>query len=205
MPVCRLIFRLRPSALAKTLLLEINGKRVELKPESQEIIFPPGAGGLPTMKIGILYKALLPEESNAGQYLINYRDGNFAGRAGWKEIIATAEPGLKFSIVLFRDRPQFAAEQLPYGPHGQPASRAGSQLEFFHPCDTAPFGQGARRQSACAGQQAGAAQLQSEGQYLSQPVRNRRARNGRERSRPSSTRGCRAGRKQPAHRRGSTC
>jgi nickel/cobalt exporter len=71
------------------LILEINGLRLTLLPESREIIFPPGAGGLPTMKIGILYKAKLGD-ARGGEYVLSYRDGNFPGRAGWKEIIAFA-------------------------------------------------------------------------------------------------------------------
>jgi nickel/cobalt exporter len=75
--------------LAGGLTLEINGLRLTPLPESREIIFPPGAGGLPTMKIGILYKAKLGD-AKGGEYLLSYRDGNFPGRAGWKEIIAVA-------------------------------------------------------------------------------------------------------------------
>src|SRR6478672_6761731 len=37
------------------LTLQISGKALRLKVGSTEIIFPPGAGGLPTMKIGILF------------------------------------------------------------------------------------------------------------------------------------------------------
>ena len=72
------------------LALEVNGKRLVLRAESRDIIFPPGAGGLPTMKVGFRYKAKLIGESKAGDYLLNYRDGNFPGRAGWKEVIALA-------------------------------------------------------------------------------------------------------------------
>src|SRR5262245_18672679 len=77
------------------LVLEVNGKRLELRAESRDIIFPPGAGGLPTLKIGILYKAKLIGDSNAAEYLLSYRDDNFTGRAGWKEIIAIAGSGAK--------------------------------------------------------------------------------------------------------------
>jgi ABC-type nickel/cobalt efflux system permease component RcnA len=73
--------------------LEINGKRLVLRAESRDIIFPPGAGGLPTMKVGFRYKAKLIGDSKAGDYLLNYRDGNFPGRAGWKEVIAVAGSG----------------------------------------------------------------------------------------------------------------
>ncbi|MGH7798145.1 MAG: nickel/cobalt transporter [Candidatus Binatia bacterium] len=77
------------------LKLEVNGKPIPLRTESKEIIFPPGAGGLPTMKIGVLYKAKLIGDSKGGEHLLSYRDGNFPGRAGWKEIIAVAEPGTR--------------------------------------------------------------------------------------------------------------
>jgi ABC-type nickel/cobalt efflux system permease component RcnA len=85
----------KAESLRERLFLEVNGRRLKLQPESQEIVFPPGAGGLPTMKIGILYKAKRAEETRVGQFQLNYRDENFPGRAGWKEIIATAEAGAK--------------------------------------------------------------------------------------------------------------
>ncbi len=40
-------------------MLEINGTAVPLRAESHEIIFPEGAGGLPTLKIGVVYKGKL--------------------------------------------------------------------------------------------------------------------------------------------------
>ena len=76
------------------LTLEVNGQRVAPSAESREIIFPAGAGGLPTMKIGILYKAKLGD-AKGGEYVLSYRDGNFPGRAGWKEIIALADSGAR--------------------------------------------------------------------------------------------------------------
>jgi len=77
------------------LTLEVNRQRLALTAASKEIIFPPGAGGLPTMKIGILYRAKLGENSASGLYSLGYRDDNFAGRAGWKEVIAVADPGMR--------------------------------------------------------------------------------------------------------------
>jgi ABC-type nickel/cobalt efflux system permease component RcnA len=84
-------------ALRNGLLLEVDGQRLLLAAESTEIIFPPGAGGLPTMKVGVLYRGRLAGKTAADPYLLNYRDGNFPGRAGWKEIIAVADSGIGFS------------------------------------------------------------------------------------------------------------
>jgi ABC-type nickel/cobalt efflux system permease component RcnA len=78
-------------------VLEVNGKRLELRAESRDIIFPPGAAGLPTLKIGISYKAKLAEDSKGPEHCLTYRDGNFPGRAGWKEIIAIAGSGARIS------------------------------------------------------------------------------------------------------------
>jgi ABC-type nickel/cobalt efflux system permease component RcnA len=81
--------------LGQGLILEVNGRRLQLHGGSKEIIFPAGAGGLPTMKFGIVYEAKLAADSSGGPYLLNYRDDNFASRAGWKEVIVVAEQGVK--------------------------------------------------------------------------------------------------------------
>jgi ABC-type nickel/cobalt efflux system permease component RcnA len=85
----------KAEAFRDGLLLELNGQRLTLQVESGEIIFPPGAGSLPTMKIGVVYRAKLSGNPTGGPYSLTYRDGNFPGRAGWKEIIAVAESGAK--------------------------------------------------------------------------------------------------------------
>src|SRR5271165_70695 len=45
--------------LAHGLSLEVNGNLLPLRLVSQSVIFPPGAGGLPTMKLGFVYRAAL--------------------------------------------------------------------------------------------------------------------------------------------------
>ena len=87
--------RRRSEILRDGLTLQISGKPLRLNVGSTEIIFPPGAGGLPTMKIGIVFKTDLASASTAGEQLLNYRDENFPGRAGWKEIIVAADRGVE--------------------------------------------------------------------------------------------------------------
>ncbi len=79
-------------SLRAELRLTVNGQNIALRAASREILFPEGAGGLPTMKIGAVFKGRF-DDSAAGRYELFYRDGNFFGRAGWKEIIAVAENG----------------------------------------------------------------------------------------------------------------
>ena len=40
-------------ALRDALVLEMDGRRLTLQTESSELTFPPGAGGLPTLRIGV--------------------------------------------------------------------------------------------------------------------------------------------------------
>src|SRR5215510_6323688 len=71
---------------ARGLLLAIDGQPVSLKLLSSDIIFPAGAGGLPTMKLGFVYRAKLPRERISGEHRIHFVDRNFPDRAGWKEV-----------------------------------------------------------------------------------------------------------------------
>ena len=82
----------KAAALRDGLQLEVDGKKIPLRLESRKILFPEGAGALPTMKIGAVFKGSF-DNSPAGRRELFYRDGNFPGRAGWKEVIAGAENG----------------------------------------------------------------------------------------------------------------
>ena len=83
------------------LSLLIGGKPVALQLVSSQVIFPPGAGGLPTMKMGFVYRAAYPPR---GPQLasLQYADNNFPGHAGWKEIIAVAPSGRVSSAARCR-------------------------------------------------------------------------------------------------------
>jgi len=92
--------------LKKRLALHAAGQPLRLECVLRQAIFPPGAGGLPTMKMGFVYRASLPHAIGASPVRLRYRDDNFAGRAGWKEIIALGGRGavLTGSSVPSRDR-----------------------------------------------------------------------------------------------------
>jgi ABC-type nickel/cobalt efflux system permease component RcnA len=96
----------RVEAFREGLVLEINGQRLPLRSETSEVIFPPGAGGLPTLKLGMTLRAPFDRESAVTVHELRYRDTNFPGRAGWKEIIATSGQGIALvnSTVPEQDR-----------------------------------------------------------------------------------------------------
>jgi len=82
--------------LGQGLALELNGHRVALRLVSKSVIFPPGAGGLPTMKMGFVYEAMIPgtlTEDERAHLALHFADNNYPGHAGWKEIVAQASVG----------------------------------------------------------------------------------------------------------------
>src|SRR5262245_27137746 len=54
------------------LVLEVNGKRLDLREESRDIIFPPGAGGLPTIKIDMSSNAMMVETFKCTENLLTF-------------------------------------------------------------------------------------------------------------------------------------
>ena len=78
--------------LGRGVRLEVAGRRLPLVAGTTQIVFPPGAGGLPTLKLGIVYRASLDPEAR-GLLELRYADDNFPGRAGWKEIVVRAGAG----------------------------------------------------------------------------------------------------------------
>jgi nickel/cobalt transporter (NicO) family protein len=73
--------------LARSLHLEIDGRRSFLRPLSRSVHERPGAAGLPTLRFEAVYDA-----GSAGRSL-TFRDGSFPGRIGWHEIVVRAERG----------------------------------------------------------------------------------------------------------------
>jgi ABC-type nickel/cobalt efflux system permease component RcnA len=98
----------RGAELGRGLTLDVNGKPTPLRLISSGVIFPMGAGGLPTMKMGFVYEAAYPStSSNPGQTQMNlhYADNNYPSHSGWKEIVALAAAGsLLQSSVRTADR-----------------------------------------------------------------------------------------------------
>jgi high-affinity nickel-transport protein len=71
--------------LKQGLWLESDGRAARLETTSRRVSFADGAGGLPTMKIGLVFRGKLG--GPAGAHKLSYFDKNFPGRAGWKEIV----------------------------------------------------------------------------------------------------------------------
>ena len=86
----------RGAELGHGLILDIDGTQIPMRLVSSGVIFPPGAGGLPTMKMGFVYEAVYPPASSITDRqhaTVHYVDNNYPGHSGWKEIVALASAG----------------------------------------------------------------------------------------------------------------
>src|SRR5579862_5639624 len=93
-------------AFKQGLLITLDGQPLPLQVASQDILFSSGAGNLPTMKFGLVYRAEVKNACTMTPCELEYRDANFSGRLGWKEVIASAGQGvtLQSSSAPSQDR-----------------------------------------------------------------------------------------------------
>jgi len=107
-----------PDELGASLALTVDGAGVALTPGERSLEEPPGAGGLPTLRLDITYGAPLRTVRAA----VELHDRNFSGRPGWQEIVADADQGIVLadSTVPRTDRSQalraYPADQLASPP-----------------------------------------------------------------------------------------
>jgi ABC-type nickel/cobalt efflux system permease component RcnA len=143
--VTRLIGQ-RGVELGRGLSLLVDGKRVPLRLMSSQVIFPPGAGGLPTMKMGFVYRAAYPSEHTSGS--LQYADDNFPGHAGWKEIVAVASPAASFisSSVPQTDR-SAGLTNYPTDLLNSPPQLLSAAIQFHYPIPLVKAGPAVRTRS----------------------------------------------------------
>jgi nickel/cobalt transporter (NicO) family protein len=84
------------SALVRGLRLTVGGSPADLHVAGQELVFPRAAGSLYTLRLALDLEASL--KSTAQPIEVEYRDGNFADRLGWREIVVRPRDG-----VVLRD------------------------------------------------------------------------------------------------------
>ena len=77
-------------AQAPFLDLRVGGSRLALDLTAAGLTFPPGAGGLPTMRLVCAFRAALPTALTAAATL-SYEDTSFPERIGWREITVVGD------------------------------------------------------------------------------------------------------------------
>jgi nickel/cobalt exporter len=85
-----------PARLARDLVLTIDGQRVPLRMLERRVASRPGAGGLRTLRLEVVYEAA------ANGTELRFEDRAFAERLGWREVTVSGREGAR---VLDADVP----------------------------------------------------------------------------------------------------
>lgn len=85
--------------LKKGLMLSVGEQRLSLKTVDTRLEFPPGAGGLATLKLTVTLRAFLKDVAPGRSHRIAYEDNNYPDRLGWKEIVVRSDGAVKLSEV----------------------------------------------------------------------------------------------------------
>ena len=72
--------------------LQVDGKRAALTPLKRQLAFPPGAAGLRTLRLEIVFAGPVVAQGGA-DVTLSYRDEAFAGRLGWQEVVVQPASG----------------------------------------------------------------------------------------------------------------
>jgi len=86
----------RAGELRENLFLALNGNPARLEVVSTTVTFPPGEGGLATLRLEARYRTSISYEGTPA-ITVDYRDVNYPERIGWKEVVARPGPGVDFS------------------------------------------------------------------------------------------------------------
>ena len=81
------------TGVARKLELTVDGSRAALVPIRHRLTSPHGQGGLETLRLEIVLRGPVLR----GESRLSFRDRNYAGRLGWKEVVVRAERGAEVS------------------------------------------------------------------------------------------------------------
>jgi ABC-type nickel/cobalt efflux system permease component RcnA len=83
--------------IARGAQLAVNGRRVRLVPVETALAHPAGAGGLKTTR----FEVVLRGPALTGRSDVDYRDGNYANRIGWKEVLVGSAPSRSHELRAY--------------------------------------------------------------------------------------------------------
>ena len=76
-------------AIRPRLDLQLNGRQLALHLDGSSIAFPPGAGGLPTLRLTCEFSTSITLPAQKAR--VDFADHSYAERIGWREIVVSAD------------------------------------------------------------------------------------------------------------------
>ena len=76
------------------LYLSVNDSAVDLDVVSHQLSFPPGQGGLPTLRLSLILQGQWSQKDQQTAQNLYFRDKNYSKKLGWKEIVVKPAQGV---------------------------------------------------------------------------------------------------------------
>lgn len=111
------------------LFLNVDDQPAELQPSVQSITTPPGAGGLPTLRIEYDFVANVPPKSAIRK--VRYEDSNDKERIGWHEIVIAPNANIAvFDTVSYANTVSDELKAYPEDMLAAPLNERKAELSF---------------------------------------------------------------------------
>jgi ABC-type nickel/cobalt efflux system permease component RcnA len=138
----------RGTEFARGLSLLVDGQRLPLRLLSSQVIFPPGAGGLPTMKMGLVYEAAYPPATDRSSAGLEYSDNNYPGHAGWKEIVAVGPAANLISSSVPQTDRSAELSNYPTDLLNSPPQDLSAAIQFRYPAALTSLSEASSKETA---------------------------------------------------------
>ncbi len=116
------------SDLVPSLHLQLDASALALSSTDHAVSFPPGAGGLSTLRLECAYRAPF-RSAISGPSTITFSDSSYSERIGWREIVATGEGVLLDTGGLPATSPSKKLTSYPTAMLTQPLDIRSAQIE----------------------------------------------------------------------------
>jgi ABC-type nickel/cobalt efflux system permease component RcnA len=136
--------------LAAGLRATVDGQPLALAVTGSSLTFPPGAGGLATLRLECALRAPLPAAENASRSLA-FTDGNQPGRVGWREITAIGDRATLESADVPPASPSARLATYPKDQLSSPLGQRTASLRFHPGGPPAPVAGGPARGNPTSG------------------------------------------------------
>jgi len=118
-------------ALRGDLRLTVDGRDAPLATGAHELTFPPGQGGLLTLRLSVTYTAALPDGWRERAPRVDFEDASYAGRIGWRETIVRAGDGAEVTESSVPDTDETdELRAYPQGSLSSPLDRRTATFAF---------------------------------------------------------------------------
>ena len=78
------------ATIEEGLVLEVDGRPLDLRPLESRLVQPEGQGGLDTIRLSVLFEADLLDVEPDEELRVAFADRNGGGRIGWREVVVDA-------------------------------------------------------------------------------------------------------------------